>query len=339
MNRRYLALGGVIVVAVLLVVVVGGMGGNSGDADTSVAPAESAAAANPWKSDLVTVTVVDETSLDRDWAPVVTDAVGYWNGNMSALGYEGRLVYTGGRDADVTIRVVDDVGECDGVTDPLGCAPVYNGIGTAVDGDQRDEQDIKITGHLQNNVTSDLLKHELGHTLGVTHREQDEWRVMRPGFATPQYDAPNATEVVNPWDTTTVTVYYNRSGGELTDQRINQLEAARSYYDVGAGGFLPDTISVERTRDPTMADIEIRMVDNVESGISRWVYQGYDPDNDNALEEYEEGTVYIERRASPEVIIWHAGHGIGRLFGVKNTSGLPSPFDESKEFDSRSWKV
>jgi hypothetical protein len=314
------------------------MGGDTGGGDSSLAPAGSDSAANPWKSDTVTVTLVDETALDRDWNPIVKDALDYWNQNMSAIGFEGRLVYTEQADADVTIRVVDDVEKCTAATDPLGCAPVYRSVGAAVDGDWNDDRDIKITGNLRNGVTTDLLTHELGHTLGVGHVDQSKWGVMQPRFATPQYDAPDATEVPNPWDTTTLSVYYNRSGGELTDRRIRHLETARSYYDAGAAGYLPDTVAVERTTDPDAADIEIRMVDAVDTGTSRWVYRGYDPDDDDALEDYTAGTVYIEQSASPQLAIWHAGNGLGRLFGVANESELPPPFDESKEFDPTAWE-
>jgi hypothetical protein len=333
-NRRYLAVGAAVLVAVVLIGVgTGGTGGQQLSAAGNDPPA------NPWESNTVTVTVVDETTLDRGWEPIVTDALSYWNQNMTVLGYDGQFRYTENPDADVTIRVVDDVSECGGVVDPLGCAPVYTDVGAAVDGDSNDERDIEIAGNLRDDVTTALIKHELGHTLGVNHVDQTRWSVMRPRFATPQYDAPNATEVPNPWDKTALSVYYSRTNGELTDRRIRNLETARSYYDAGAADFLPANVSIERTTDPDSADIKIRIVKNVDSGMSRWEYQGYDPDDDGALEDYISGTVYIEQSASPRLVIWHAGHGIGQLFGIANESELPPPFDESKEFDPTAWKT
>jgi hypothetical protein len=332
-NRRYLAVGAAVLVAVVLIGVgTGGTGGpqlSAGDSD----PAE-----NPWGSDTITVAVVDETQFERDWQPLVYDAISYWNDNMSAIGYEGRFVYTPGTDADLVIRVVDDIDDCANANDPLGCAPVYTEVGEAVNGDWDDEKDIVIVGNLKGGVSADLIKHELGHTLGVGHADYRQWNVMRPRFATPRYDMPNASEIPNPWESQTVTVYYNTTTDELGDRHQRRLETARKYYNMGASGFLPSNISLIRTRDADAADIEIRMVNTVDEGISRWQYRGFDPDDDDAFEEYDSGIVYIEQSASPRLIIWHAGNGFGRLFGVSNATELPPPFDGSKEFDPTAWE-
>lgn len=330
MNRRRLAIAAIVLAVTTLVVAGLGAAGNES--------ADDGPTQNPWTSDTVSVTVVDDTRLERDWQPLVYDAISYWNDNMSAIGYEGRFVYTPGTDADLVIRVVDDIDDCANANDPLGCAPVYTEVGEAVNGDWDDEKDIVIVGNLKGGVSADLIKHELGHTLGVGHADYRQWNVMRPRFATPRYDMPNATEVPNPWESQTVTVYYNTTTDELGDRHQRRLDTARKYYNMGASGFLPSNISLIRTRDADAADIEIRMVDSVDDGISRWQYRGFDPDDDDVIEEYASGTVYIEQSASPRLIIWHAGNGLGRLFGVSNATELPPPFDESKEFDPTAWE-
>ena len=53
---------------------------------------EEAPPQNPWQTDEITVNVVDKPD-DRDYAPLITESIEYWNANMSMLNWEGEFVY------------------------------------------------------------------------------------------------------------------------------------------------------------------------------------------------------------------------------------------------------
>lgn len=81
------------------------------------------------------------------------------------------------------------------------------------------------------------------------------------------------------------------------------------------------------------------MVDSLNGSLLRWKYTGYDPDNHATLESYTTGTAYINRSATPQLVIWHTGLAVGQLFGAANESQLPPPFDDTKQFDPMAWEA
>ena len=298
---------------------------------------------NPWATDNITVSIVSSSTQDRNYAPLVQQSLTYWNQNMSDLGWEGQFIYVADTEnPDVPVRIVDDVTAVGDETqgDEIGRAPVYNRTGMATDATMTD---VQLKANLNDTSTVRVSIHEFGHTLGLQHDDTDEWPVMNATTAAATVAQPNATDRDNPWETDRLQIYYNdtttASGTIENDYVVGELDEVLAFFSNGADGAVPQEVELVRTTDPASADIEFRIVETIDGGVSRPRWYGYDPDADGAFETYARGTITIQEDVNQDHMAWHSGAGLYRLFGHTSDSELPKAFTtRSRSADARqSW--
>jgi len=143
-------------------------GGNTTTSTDNESPASSVDPANPY-GERTLVVAIDETNAERNTTPLVREALEYWEQNSEEyagypIEYELRPNAT---DPDVEIVWTESVSVCslsyDGTY--VGCAPY-------VTESAPETATVSIeTGYLRNH-TVDIVKHELGHTLGLAHGDE-----------------------------------------------------------------------------------------------------------------------------------------------------------------------
>lgn len=123
---------------------------------------------NPWGEKEIEVAVVN-TMSDRDYAPQVNESLRYWNEYGSRYGdYNMTFRYvTDSDDADLIIRVVPTITSCPNAADPIACSPFIESNTTVTS-----TQYVDIETGFTNETTVLILKHELGHVLGIDHGEE-----------------------------------------------------------------------------------------------------------------------------------------------------------------------
>jgi len=339
-----------VVLALVLVVVLAGCVGTS-DTPGPVGPDNATGATgglfdddptqNPWKSEHITVQVVEQPG-DRDYRPLIEEAINYWNPNMSDVGWEGEFVYSNTTDnPDLPIYVVDEVDEWgheheddhehdeyDGET--IGYAPIYNETGAAVD----DPKHVQIASGLNDSSTVDVATHELGHTLGLRHEHEDKYPVMAAELAVAEVDQLSAIDRANPFETSTVSVYYNDTTDSFTEYVDNEFDDVWQYFEGGNSEIVPGNVSFEVTDDPSAAVIEVRSVHSVDQGVSNVEWWGYDVDNDGELNTYDQAVIEIESDVGQSQKAWHVGRSVAYLFSSMEEGDLPREL-ESRDADTR----
>jgi uncharacterized protein YceK len=291
------------------------------DRRTTAATAES-----PWGD---TVVVGVDGSGTRDYASLVRRATAYWEANDSRyLGYE--IDYVVRPDAaapDLVVRFVDDVPDCNGRGDAVGCAPLVTDARQIT----RPETVYVQTG-LSDRSTVLVTAHELGHTLGLTHDDPpaDVMRAATVLYTTPQ---PNATERDLPWSDAEFTVHVDVAGAEDPDGARAQVDHALDYYRGDPDG-VPSNLTFERTDSPE-AEILIRFGDCGSGAASCVQTSGPDPDGDGAMETYSRLVVTVDD-IDTDAVGWHVGYWLAYGFGAEADSDKPAPFRDASYRDRRS---
>ena len=291
---------------------------------------------NPWSRDVIIVKVTNTTDSPRNFNEMARQAINHWNKNMSELDFSGQFkLQTSDKQSNIEIKIVESVDSCGQENNPdaVGCAPHYSESGSATD----TTTTVKIESGYKRDATKKIIKHEIGHTLGLKHNDADEWEVMEAEATTPEVTQPPATEKENPWEKDTIKVYYSDNGtGELDSQiTVDQLDSAISYYNTEAD-ILPDDVELKTTTNKKEAEIIIGFSNSID-GASVGDWSGYDPDKDGNLESYTNAKVIINTKTNREKYGWHAGFWIGQTFGVSSPDGLPDPFDDPQNEDRIDW--
>lgn len=289
---------------------------------------------NPWGEENITVVVENNVKDGRNYRKLSSQAIEYWNSNMSKLGYNGRFVLSNGNteNREVTIKVVENIDVCGIEQD--------NFIGCAEFGEKQSDGEsttVRIESGYKKDDTIETIIHELGHTLRLTHSDSDEWKIMSAKSKKLSTSLKNATNRDNPWTDNTVTVYTNLDSLDR-DRRLTarkEISKAIQYYRSGGDGFTPSSVSIEVAQSRNNADIIIDISENI-SGGSTGVQSGLDKDGDGAIEVYTNSSVKINSDTPVDHYSWHAGYWIGKSFGIKSDDELPDAFngDNKKERDS-----
>lgn len=127
--------------------------------------------ASPWGSDTVVVGVIEVVDTEHDLDTIIQDVLGYWEANSEEYaGFEISYSYEPTvSDPDVQIILTDEIETCTGEeTESIsGCAPL-------ITGEAPDTAVVRINNQYNAEFTRELLKHEIGHTLGLEHGDEPQ---------------------------------------------------------------------------------------------------------------------------------------------------------------------
>ncbi|WP_276299868.1 matrixin family metalloprotease [Halorussus lipolyticus] len=290
---------------------------------------------NPWGDDELTVAINNTANSSRNFRPLVADALDFWANNSTrwagfAIDYELR---PNASNPDIIVEFVDSIESCANVSDPAGCAPYVNyggGVSRPVT--------IEVVGSYSNDSTLLILKHELGHTLGLNHTA-DPQSVMAPSSQLRTLPRPNATERRLPWNDANFSVYLADENATNPGTVREQVRHALDYYARGADGTVPANVSFEFVDNRTEAEVVVELGDQLpcrtgDSGSCGRV-RGTDPDGDGALERYDHLRVTVSG-LDTEAVGWHVGYWLGYGFGFEDDAEWPDPFRNASYDERRS---
>lgn len=294
----------------------------------TAAPTATSTPATPGEQSTLTVAIEDTKGETRTLTPEIREALDYWEQNSEQ--YAGHpiefVIEPDAENPDILISYVSAVEECGDIDYPekylAGC--------TRSDGE-------KVLVELETDYTDesmvDLTIHEFGHVLGLGHDDApQEYMAPRQNLEKPP--SPDATERELPWNHSTLTVGMDLSNVPADERSAvkSQIRKAISYYDSGADGSVPESVSFRFGEDPDTADISIRFsedspcdsVDRRGSGSCHTKY-GYDPDRDSEFEYYGNITIVLTN-IDTETVEWHVGYQLGYGFGFSEPGDWPERF-------------
>jgi hypothetical protein len=305
--------------------------GLTADAGTDTAArAATDTAAGPWGSEPIVVGI--DAPPGRDVSPLVRAATAYWEAN--APQYAGYAVdYAVEPDAtnpDLVLRFVDEITGCERSHDAAGCAPYITQAG------QIDRPVVvEIKAGLSDESTVRVVKHELGHTLGLGHDDQPQ-AVMRTGVTLATLPQPDATDRAFPWQDGEFTVFVDVSDAPDPDAARTQIRRALDYYERGAPGMAAN-LSFRIVDDP---DAELVVAyrsqsDCTEGSGSCGASRGPDPDGDGTSEYYAQFRVTVVG-LDTDAVGWHTGYWLAEAFGAEADGEKPPPFRNASYEERRS---
>lgn len=292
---------------------------------------------NHWQSDVVVVSYEAPADDTRDYEPIVVEALEFWTENSeeyAGFDVELRRAEAGER-GDIHVSFVDDVRKCGESVKAAGCAPRLTspyGIDRPVD--------VQVRTGLDHESSTKILKHELGHTMGLGHDDQPQG-FMAAKLSLSKLPETNATDRSNPWDRDEVKVHVNLDGLDRTDRWTaeRQVGAALRYYDDGADGTVPTDVSITRTTSYVNADVVVRYAgsdDCIDGAGSCGRLSGHDHDGDGA-DEFYDGLDIVLVDLDPDAVAWHVGRWLGASFGHEDDHEYPEPLEgDAGSLDRRS---
>lgn len=283
---------------------------------------------NPYSSENLTV-AVEANATDRDVAPLVREALDYWEANDErSLNYTvNASVVPNASDPDIRISFVPTLSNCGDVSHAAGCSPkITNPTQTM------DTVEIRALDNLSDDSTVHVVEHELGHAFGLGHDDEPQ-SVMAPRATLRALPQPNATDRALAWDDPTLSVYLVNT----TPAAREGIRHALAYYDRGADGTVPENVSFEWTRNLSQADVVVRFAPESACGSqlrSCGSVFGTDSDGDGALERYERVDITLTD-LDTDLVGWHVARWLGLGFGIENESDYPPALSVTTTHDQR----
>jgi len=291
---------------------------------------------NPWGESTLTVAVENAGAPSRNFTAALQTALGYWERNSEQYaGYP--IEYELDPDAenpDLVVRFVDEVDSCPNVEHAAGCAP-YVTDPAEVDR----PMNVDVDASFGNESTALVLKHELGHTLGLDHDSAPQ-SIMTGEAMLATAPRRDATERPLPWADSELTVYLGPTPDRDRAAVHEQVSHALAYYADGAAGTVPSNVTFEFTRFRSEADVVVRFPDDLQctagTGGSCGSVRGVDPDRDDALEEYQRLNVSIAG-VDTEAVGWYVGYWLGYGMGLDEEELAPPLQDDSYRNRRSDW--
>ncbi|WP_135533962.1 matrixin family metalloprotease [Halostella pelagica] len=313
---------------VALLVVVAGC--SVGLDDVSDAADPMTGSGSPWDDDELVV-AIDSGGGDREYRPLVREALSYWEGEGGQYAaYEAAFVLDpNATDPDVVVTFVDDVDECGDVDDAAGCAP-------RLSSDSRVDPPVavEVEANLSDESTVIVTKHEFGHVLGLSH-DDDPQSIMAHSTDLTTEPQPNATERALPWQNESLSVAVDVSNASNPSGAQDQVRHALDYYGDSADGTVPENVSFRIVENRSAADVVITYVEtlpcqgDVGSCASR---SGVDPDGDGAAERYDSLEITVAG-VDTAAVGWHVGYWLGYGFGHTSEYDWAQPFRDADAED------
>lgn len=296
-------------------------------------PVPDASNSNPWGEDTLVVSIDAPPGDDRNYTSLVRPALAYWSEQSERYAYpiDYRLD-PDASDPDITVSFVERVNTCNNISEAAGCAP-YITSGAGISRPAK----VQVRTGLSNESTRLVVKHELGHTLGLNHSNAPR-EVMAANTQLTVLPQPNATERALPWSDSELTVFVDYGNASNVRAVRTQVNHALSYYESGAAGTVPENVSFQVTRNRSEADVIIDFPP--ESPCSRrggsCGYRfGHDVDGDGELETYNRLRVTVTD-IDADAVGWHVGYWLGYGFGFAEDRDWAEPFRDATYRERRS---
>lgn len=306
-------------------------------APTTTTTTTTQAVQNPWGTDPVKVAIANLANESRNIAPLVRDAIAYWEGPNSTHGdYPvDYLLVEDPDDAQIVIQFVEEIHSCgDGEVDrTMGCAPILTS-----DSNPGPYTQIQVRSGYTDETTVEIIKHELGHTRGLEHGEGPMPLMAATDTNAKHFPVTDAVDRPNPWQKNTLKIYLSPEAGWSENTLENAAMEAIKYYNDGAGGWYRATVTFTLTDSKEDADIVIRANANddlgFEGGGYGWDIKGEQLDSDRPLERYTHATLYLGS-VNKQYGEWYVGALLGYSLGAQNQTDLPEPFADPDNADDK----
>lgn len=262
---------------------------------------------NPWQREPVTVAISTPADHNRNYTTVVERAIRYWN-TTGAEHAEWAPVFAVDPDSerpDIVVQFVNEIHHCG-----IDTGGVAIGCASRLEADDRPAHPeyVRVNLGLTNASTYRVVRHELGHILGLEHGEG-------PGEAMAPYDRVYHRVL-------RVHIDYDNTATLDRRETKEQVRHAAGYYSNGADGFMEEHVEFAIVEEREAADIVINFVEYGGQSTARY---------ENRTYWIRVEGIKLDNRG------WHVGVWLGFYFGAASNDELPPPFDEPDADERERW--
>lgn len=203
---------------------------------------------NPYGSAELVVGFEDSSTREVDRTDVVQSALSYWSANASTYaGYDVTFRFDeSAAEPDIRIRLVDSIPRCGVESDPenvtLGCSPVPRETAPT-------PVEVRVRNDFSASSTERILRHELGHALGLGHGDEPEAVMAERQVAYPA--------------TLSYTYHVIEETSRHHPTGVNrQLAGAAEFLETGGNGTIASDVTVTEVESEADADLTVVLTDD-----------------------------------------------------------------------------